>query len=82
MVNDASFTLMINLDTMTPGLKLIASGSLPSSVAGPFQVPGQGIPITVGAELALTNPCVEFQVGDSTGTQPVLQMDGGAITAN
>ena len=82
VVNDASFTLMINLDTMTPGLKLIASGSLPSSVAGPFQVPGQGIPITVGAELALTNPCVEFQVGDSTGTQPVLQMDGGAITAN
>jgi len=82
VVNDASFTLMVNLATMTPGLKLLASGVLPNSLVGPFKVPGQGIPITVGAELSASNPCIDFQVGDSKGTQPVLQMDGGAVTAN
>ncbi|MBL6633824.1 MAG: hypothetical protein ISP32_05450, partial [Thermoleophilia bacterium] len=82
VIDEASFTFMWNLATELPGLKLLASGDLPSSLAGPFQVPGQGIPIVVGAELSDTNPCVEVQVGSSTGTQPVLQMDGGVVTAN
>ena len=82
VINEASFTFMWNLATEVPGLKLLASGDLPGSLVGPFQVPGQGIPIVVGAELSDTNPCVEVQVGSSTGSQPVLQMDGGAVTAN
>ena len=82
VIDEASFTFMWNLATELPGLKLLASGDLPGSLVGPFQVPGQGIPIVVGAELSDTNPCVEVQVGSSTGTQPVLQMDGGAVTAN
>lgn len=82
VIDEASFTFMWNLATELPGLKLLASGDLPDSLVGPFQVPGQGIPIVVGAELSDTNPCVEVQVGSSTGTQPVLQMDGGAVTAN
>ena len=82
VIDEASFTFMWNLATELPGLKLLASGDLPGSLVGPFQVPGQGIPIVVGAELSDTNPCVEVQVGSSTGTQPVLQMDGGVVTAN
>ena len=82
VIDEASFTFMWNLATETPGLKLLASGDLPPSLAGPFKVPGQGIPIVVGAELSDTNPCIDVQVGSSTGTQPVLQMDGGVVTAN
>ena len=82
-VNEASFTLSINLDTMIPGLSLLASGALPESITGPFSVPNQSqIPITVGAELSDTNPCVEFQVGNTNGTQEVLQVGGGVATAN
>jgi len=82
-VNEASFTLSLNLDTMIPGLSLLASGALPESITGPFSVPNQSqIPITVGAEISDTNPCVEFQVGSTTGTQPVLQVGGGVATAN
>lgn len=82
-VNEASFTLSLNLDTMIPGLSLLASGALPESITGPFSVPNQSqIPITVGAELSDTNPCVEFQVGNTKGTQEVLQVGGGVATAN
>ena len=82
VVKDASFTLMWNAATETPGLKLLASGDLPNSIAGPFKVPGSGIPVVVGAELSDTNPCIDVQVGDSTGTTPVLSVGGGAMTAN
>ena len=82
VINRASFTLEVNVVTLTPGLKLMAEGQLPPSVAGPLQVPGQGIPIRVGAELSAAHPCVAFAVGNPKGTQPVLQVGGGVASAN
>ena len=83
VIDDASFTFEINLATFTPGMKLVASGDLPPSVAGPFKVPGQGIPVTVGAEFDATNPCIDVQVGNSApGSPPVLQVDGGVVSAS
>lgn len=81
VVNKASITLEVNLVTLTPGIKLMAVGQLPSSVAGPLGVPGQGIPITVGAELSAAHPCIDFQVG-THGGPAVLQLGGGAATAS
>ena len=83
VIDDASFTFEINLATFTPGMKLVASGDLPPSVAGPFKVPGQGIPVTVGAEFDATNPCIDVQVGNSApGSPAVLQVDGGVVSAS
>ena len=83
VVNDAAFTLEVNLATMVPGLKLLAAGILPPSVAGPFEVPGQGIPIVVGAELDDVQPCIDVQVGSSAPNAPqVLQVDGGVVSAS
>ena len=81
VVNKASITLQVNLVTLTPGIKLMAVGQLPSSVAGPLGVPGQGIPITVGAELSAEHPCIDFQVGKEGGPA-VLQLGGGVATAS
>lgn len=81
-VNEASITLGIQIDTLVPTLAMYASGALPGDLTSAFSVPSSGIPIAIGAELSDTNPCIDVQVGSSTGTQPVLSVDGGALTAN
>ncbi len=81
VVREASISLMVNIATMTPGLKLLASADLPKSLTGPFKVPESGVPVVVGAELSATNPCIDIQVGDSAGSTPVLSLGGGTMSA-
>lgn len=81
VVREASISLMVNIATMTPGLKLLASADLPKSLTGPFKVPETGVPVVVGAELSAANPCIDIQVGDSAGSTPVLSLGGGTMTA-
>ncbi|MGA0060998.1 MAG: hypothetical protein ACO3RU_15570, partial [Planctomycetota bacterium] len=81
VVREASISLMVNIATMTPGLKLLAAADLPKSLTGPFKVPESRVPVVVGAELSATNSCVDIQVGDSAGTTPVLSLGGGSMSA-
>ncbi len=81
-VTEAIISLGVDLDTAipTPTLALMASGDLPTSLTQYFGVSNQ-VPITVAAELSLENPCVEIEVGSSTGTTPIMDVGNGAVTA-
>ena len=79
-VTEADVAIGFNLDTETPTIALAASGTLPSSITQAFGVPS-GVPISVGADLSLDTPCVEVAAGSTTGTQQILSVGGGAMTA-
>ena len=81
-LTEAIISLGVDLDTAipTPTIALMASGDLPTSLTQYFGV-SNSIPITVAAELAIENPCVEIEVGSSTGTTPILNVGNGAVTA-
>lgn len=85
-INEAVLTLGAELASVpfpTPTVALYASlttGSLPSALTSAFGV-SNNIPVAIGAELSEENPCIEIQVGSSTGTAPILSVGGGALQA-
>jgi hypothetical protein len=85
-INEAVITLGAELASVpfpTPTVALYANldtGSLPPALTSAFGVPGN-IPVAIGAELSEENPCIEVQVGSSTGTTPILSVGGGSLQA-
>ena len=85
-INEAVITLgadLVSVPFPTPTVALYASlntGSLPPALTSAFGVPGN-IPVAIGAELSEDNPCIEVQVGSSTGTTPILSVGGGSLQA-
>ena len=85
-INEAVLTLGAELASVpfpTPTIALYANlttGSLPPDLTSAFGV-SSGIPVVIGAELSEENPCIEVQVGSSTGTTPIMSVGGGSLQA-
>lgn len=82
VIDDLAISLGITLDPPIPlpSLGLYASGDLPPSLMQAFGV-DNGVPISMTADLSEATPCLAIAVGSSTGTQPIMSVGGGALTA-
>ena len=82
VIDDLAISLGITLDPPIPlpSLGLYASGDLPPSLMQAFGV-DNGVPISMTAELSEATPCLAIAVGSSTGSQPIMSVGGGALTA-
>ncbi len=82
VIDDLAIALGITLDPPIPlpSLGLYASGDLPPSLMQAFGV-DNGVPISITADLSEATPCLAIAVGSSTGTNPIMSVGGGALTA-
>lgn len=82
VIDDLAISLGITLTPPIPlpTIGLYAAGDLPPSLTRAFGV-ANGVPVSITAQLSDENPCLAIQVGSSTGTTPILSIDGGSLTA-
>ena len=82
VIDDLAISLGITLTPPIPlpTIGLYAAGDLPPSLTRAFGV-SNGVPVSITAQLSDENPCLSIQVGSSTGTTPILSIDGGSLTA-
>ena len=82
VIDNLAISLGITLDPPIPlpSLGLYASGDLPPSLMQAFGV-DNGVPISMTADLSEATPCLAIAVGSSTGSTPIMDIGGGALTA-
>ena len=83
VIDDLAISLGITLlpPIPLPSIGLYASGELPPSLTQAFGVES-GVPISMTAKLSESTPCLAIAVGSSTGTNPIMSVGEGAVTAS